>query len=216
MRLPPRSETSPAPGRISCFGLWQDSGAAAEVETIMGKPRFTLCLVFATCAWLLAPEVRDRAGGEGAGEPQEQWRIFPHPPFARPASEEVTSRITRQVDRFAVLYRPEGSNRSVETLGDSLVDSKARIQLFRLESLLRLYVKAFPDLEKYRLEVKDVEDGLGDYTFAVDSLDFAKDKFKDENRSRPPDAARKAERSCEPFVQWLPGDCASVRRCETR
>jgi len=159
----------------------------------MGTPRFTLYLALAACAWILSPEVQVRAGGEGAGEPQEQWRIFPNPPFARSASEEVTGRITRQIDRFAVLYRPDGGNRSVETLGDSLVDSKARIQLFRLESLLRLYVKAFPDLEKYRLEVKDVEDGLGDYTFAVDSLDFAKDRFKDENRSRPPETARKAE-----------------------
>jgi hypothetical protein len=161
---------------------------------IMRKPpRFTLCLVLAACAWMLAPGVPVRAGDEAAGEPQEQWRIFPNPPFARSANEEITGRLTRQIDRFAEVYRPDSSARSLETLGDSLVDSKARIQLFRLESLLRLYVKPFPDLEKYRLEVKDIEDGLGDYTFAVDSLDFAKDRFKDENKSRAPDAARKAE-----------------------
>lgn len=161
---------------------------------IMRKPpRFTLCLALGACAWMLAPDVPVRAGSEAAGEPQEQWRLFPNPPFARSANEEITGRLTRQIDRFSEVYRPDASARSLETLGDSLVDSKARIQLFRLESLLRLYVKPFPDLEKYRLEVKDIEDGLGDYTFAVDSLDFAKDKFKDENKSHPPDAARKAE-----------------------
>ena len=76
---------------------------------------------------------------------------------------------------------------------DSLIAGNTRAQLFRLEGLLRLYGRAFPDLDEYLLEVKEVEDGLGAYSFAVDSLNFAQDKFKKENQTQAPDAARKAE-----------------------
>jgi hypothetical protein len=92
-----------------------------------------------------------------------------------------------------VAFFPAGSKVPPETLTDSLIDGKARQQFFRLESLLRLYGRAFPDLEKYRREVKEVEDGLGAYTFAADSLSFAKDQFKKENQTQAPDADGKAE-----------------------
>jgi hypothetical protein len=41
--------------------------------------------------------------------------------------------------------------------------------------------------------VKEIEDGLGGYSLALDSLKFARDKFRDENQAKAPDAARKAE-----------------------
>lgn len=157
----------------------------------MRKAHFNACLVLAACAWILAPQAS--AGNEDAALPQGPWRIFPRAPFARAADEAITGRLTRQIDRLVALYRPDGSDVASDTLGDSLIEGKARNQLFRLESLLRLYVRAFPDLEKYRSEVKDVEDGLGAYSFAVDSLSFAKDKFKKENQAQAPNAARKAE-----------------------
>ena len=159
------------------------------------------------------PQVR-----AGSGEPAQyvdgQWRILPRAPFARPADPEITGRITRQIDRLAAAYRPDGSNRPNERLGDFLIDERVRIQLFRLEALLRLYVRVFPDLEKYRLSVKNVEDGLGAYTFAVDSVAFAKDKFKDENRAKPPDAARTAEQ--DKTLQGLEQKHAAARAAFTK
>jgi hypothetical protein len=121
---------------------------------------------------------------------QEQWRLFPHAPFRRAADETITARLTRQIDSLLPLLPREGD---VGAVGDALIENKARNQLFRLESLLRLYVRAFPELDKYRLRVKELEDGLGAYTFAVDSLDFAEDKFEAENAARAPTAARRAE-----------------------
>ncbi len=45
---------------------------------------------------------------------------------------------------------------------------------------------------EYRRKVKELEDGLGAYTFAEDSLSFAQSAFKEENQTRTPDAARLA------------------------
>src|SRR5207244_11347070 len=42
-------------------------------------------------------------------------------------------------------------------------------------------------------EVKEVEDGIGEYLYAVDSLSFARDKFTKENQTQAPAAARRAE-----------------------
>ena len=155
-------------------------------------PKVTFWLALAACAWMLA--ARPRAEDERAGlRFQQQWRIFPHAPFRRAADERITGRLTRQIDPLVALLRRDPNNSPLETVGDSLIESKARAQLFRLESLLRLYVRAFPELENYRLEVKDLEDGLGAYTFAVDSLSFAEEKFNGENQARAPSAARQAE-----------------------
>jgi len=107
--------------------------------------------------------------------------------------EEVVARLTRQIDALAAFVPPGAGSRSPQALADSLIDGKARTQLFRLESLLRLYARAYSGLEKYRAEVKELEDGLGAYTFTVDSLKFATDKFAEQNRVTPPDAARKAD-----------------------
>jgi len=159
--------------------------------------KVSFCLVFVACAWMLAPEIRaggEQGGGQSPGRfAGQQWRIFPHAPFRSPANEEITARLTRQIDPLVAFFQPEGGNAAPDALGDSLIDSKARNQLFRLESLLRLYGRAFPDFEKYRLSVKEVEDGLGAYSFAVDSLKFARDRFKNENQTQAPSAARKAE-----------------------
>jgi hypothetical protein len=133
----------------------------------MPKVRFNFCLVLAVGASVLAPQ-------------------------ARSENEEIAARFIRQIDSLVSFFQPGGSKVPSETVGDSLIDGKARSQLFRLESLLRLYVRAHPDLEKYRREAKELEDGLGAYTFAVDSLSFARDKFKEENQTQAPDAARKA------------------------
>ena len=158
----------------------------------MRKLYFDFCLVFAACGWFLAAHV-SAGGGQAAPRLTGQWRIFPRAPFTRPADEEITARLTRQIDRLDALFRPNGSSIPRETLGDSLIDGKARNQFFRLEGILRLYARAFPDLDNYSREVKDLEDGLGAYSFAVDSLKFAKDKFKLENQTQAPTAARKAE-----------------------
>ena len=113
-------------------------------------------------------------------------------PHARAIDDEVAARLTRQIDAVVNLFQPGGSQIPREKLGDALIEVKARGQLFRLESLLRLYVRAHSGLEKYRRKVKELEDGLGAYTFADDSVDFAKSTFKEENQARTPDAARLA------------------------
>jgi hypothetical protein len=170
----------------------------------MRKVRLNSCLGLAACTCLLASIAGcARPGLSRPGAPAgdehttmrlgQQWRIFPRAPFQRPADEEITARLTRQIDSLVALFQADGSNVPPETLGDSLIDGNARNQLFRLESLLRLYARAFPDLEKYRREVKELEDGLGAYSFTADSLSFAEDKFKKENQAQAPDAARKAE-----------------------
>ena len=134
------------------------------------------------------------AGDKDAGVPLDgQWRILPRAPFRRPATEEITDRLTRQIDPLIALFQADATDGAGDALDGSLIDGRARNQLFRLESLLRLYVRAFPDLEKYLGVVKEVEDGLGAHSYAVDSLSFAQDKFKKQNQTRPPDAALTAE-----------------------
>jgi hypothetical protein len=113
-------------------------------------------------------------------------------PHARATDDEFAARLTRQIDAVVDLFQPGGSEIPREKLGDALIDVRARGQLFRLESLLRLYVRAHSGLEKYRRNVKELEDGLGAYTFADDSVSFAKSTFKEENQTRKPDAARLA------------------------
>jgi hypothetical protein len=160
-------------------------------KAFMRKAHFTFWLAVAACAWVSAP--RALAGGEqDSPRPAGQWRLFPHPPFAGPADAELISRIGRQIDPLAALLKRSGSD-GAANLGDALIEIDARNQLFKLEGILRLYARAFPDLDRYRLVVKEIEDGLGGYSLAVDSLKFAKDKFKDENEARAPGAARKAE-----------------------
>jgi hypothetical protein len=151
------------------------------------------CLVVAACVWILAPALHAGDETRPVRFSQQQWRIFPHAPFRRAADTEITARLTRQIEPLAAFFQPDRNNVRFETLGDSLLEAKARNQFFRLESLLRLYGRAFPDLEKYRVSVKEIEDGLGAYSYAVDSLSFAEDKFKKENRSEAFDAARTAE-----------------------
>lgn len=123
----------------------------------------------------------------------EQWRILPHAPFRRPADEEITARLGRQIDPLIRLFQPDGGNVSLATLGSAVNEGTARSQLFRLESLLRLYGRAFPDLDRYLRAVKEVEDGLGAYSYAVDAANFARDKFRKENQTHAPEASLKAE-----------------------
>jgi hypothetical protein len=160
----------------------------------MRKVIVNSCLVLAACVWILAPQAR-AVDEKPSVRLAQQWRIFPRAPFLRPADEEITARFTRQIDPLVAPFQAYGSNVAPETLGDSLIDGNARIQLFRLESLLRLYARAFPDLEKYRLAVKELEDGLGAYAFTTDSLSFAQDRFKKENQTQAADAARKVEQA---------------------
>ena len=155
--------------------------------------RSNFCLVVAGCVWTFTPTVRAGDEKPPVRFAQQQWRILPHAPFRRAADEAIIARLTRQIDPLVAFFQPEESNVRSETLGDSLLEAKARSQFFRLESLLRLYVRAFPDFEKYLLSVKEIEDGLGAYSYAVDSLSFAEDKFKKDNRSQPFDAVRAAE-----------------------
>jgi len=155
--------------------------------------KVALCPVFAGCIWFLSPTVR--AGGEKppAQLAQQQWRIFPHSPFRRGADEEIAARFTRQIEPLVSFFQPEASSSETETIADALLEEKARNQFFRLESLLRLYRRAFPDLEKYLASVKEIEDGIGAYSYAVDSLKFAEEDFKKENEGRSVTPARLAE-----------------------
>lgn len=133
----------------------------------MRKAYSAFCLVLAG-AWILAPQ-------------------------ALVADEEVAARLTRQIDALAAFFPPGGIKGPPETVADSLMDGKARNQLFRLESLLRLYGRAHRDLDRYRRGIKELEDGLGAYTFAADSLRFAAGRFKEENQTQALDRARRAE-----------------------
>src|SRR5262245_2531673 len=112
-------------------------------ERPMRKRHCRLCLILAVCVWSLVSQ-----------------------PLA--SDEETTARLTRQIDALATFFPPGGSQVPPATLADSLIEGKARVQLFRLESLLRLYSRAHRNLQKYWRAVKDLEDGLGAYTFAVD------------------------------------------------
>ena len=158
----------------------------------MRKAHLSSCLVLAAwaCVWVFQAPAGAK---EPVFHPTGQWRIFPRAPFTRPADEEITARLIRQIDQLVALFQPDETTVPGKTLGDSLVAANARNQLFRLEGILRLYSRAFPDLDDYRLEVKEVEDGLGAYSFAVDSVNFARDRFKQENQAQAPDAARKAQ-----------------------
>jgi hypothetical protein len=153
--------------------------------------KVNLGLVLAACVWILAPAVR--AGGERPPAPsaQQSWRILPHAPFRRAADQEIAARFTRQIEPLVSFFQPEESE--TETIADALLDAKARNQFFRLESLLRLYRRAFPDFEKYLASVKEIEDGIGAYSFTVDSLKFAEDEFKKENQGSAITPARIAE-----------------------
>ena len=113
-------------------------------------------------------------------------------PHARAVDDEVAARLTRQIDAVVDLFQPGGSQIPREKLGDALIDVKARGQLFRLESLLRLYVRAHSGLREVPPQGQRVRTGLGAYTFAEDSLSFAQSTFKEENQTRTPDAARLA------------------------
>jgi hypothetical protein len=149
------------------------------------------CLVLAACVWMFAPALR--AGGQAARIGQEQWRIFPHSPFRRAADEEITARFSRQIEPLASFFQPEQGHAELGTIADALTEAKARNQFFRLESLLRLYRRAFPDFDKYLASVKQMEDGIGAYSYAADSLKFAEDEFKKENQGAPATPARSAE-----------------------
>src|SRR5262245_4105909 len=152
---------------------------------------FTIVLVLTACLWIVSPEVR--AGGQqSTARLQQQWHLIAHAPFRRQPDAEVTARLTRQIDPLVTLLEAE-RNAPGEAVADAMLESKVRSQLFRLESLLRLYVREVPDFEKYRRSGKQIEDGLGYYSYAVDSLNFARDKFRKENQAKAPDAAQQAE-----------------------
>jgi hypothetical protein len=151
------------------------------------------CLVLAACVWTFAPPLRAGGGQSDAHFAQQQWKIFPHAPFRRAADQEITARFTRQIEPLTLFFQPEQSNAEFESTADALLEDKARNQFFRLESLLRLYKRAFPDFEKYLAAVKEMEDGIGEYSYSVDSLKFAEDEFKKENQRTAASSSRLAD-----------------------
>ncbi|HEX7793323.1 MAG TPA: hypothetical protein VF456_03185 [Vicinamibacterales bacterium] len=159
------------------------------------------CLVLAACVWMFAPALRAGGGQSKGGFAQQQWRIFPHAPFRRAADQEIASRFTRQIEPLSTFFRPEQSSAEFESAANALLEEKARNQFFRLESLLRLYRHAFPDFEKYLAAVKEMEDGIGAYSFSVDSLKFAEDQFKKENQRAAASRDRLAEQ--EKIIEGL-------------
>jgi len=150
----------------------------------MRKPHLNSCFVLAGCACLLL--------SVAACAPNT---LLGSRPRYRPGSEESIARLTRRIDPLVPLFPPARRSTPLETFVDSLVEGDARAQLFRLESLLRLYRHKFPTLAEHLRQVKEVEDGLGAYTYAVESLKFAKEKFKKENQTQAqgPDAAQQTE-----------------------
>src|SRR5439155_23452783 len=114
------------------------AGHKSQVMPLVRVRKSSLYFALAICAWVLAPSVR-AGGGEPALGFTEQWRVLPHAPVRRAADEAITARLTRQIDPLIALFQSDGSGESPATLGDRLIDGTARIQLFRLESLLRLY-----------------------------------------------------------------------------
>ena len=153
----------------------------------MRKPYINSCVVLAGCACLLVSV----AGCAPT--------LFGSRPRYRPGSEESIARLTRRIDPLVPLFPPVRRSSLPETSVDSLLEGDARAQLFRLESLLRLYRHKFPPLAEHLRQVKEVEDGLGAYTYAVESLKFAKEKFKKENQTQAqgPDAETEQERILE-------------------
>jgi hypothetical protein len=147
----------------------------------MRKSPLDVRLVSAACVCLLAP----LAGCARS-------TLLNSTPRYRPGSEETTARLTRRIDPLVALF-PAARTVPSQAFVDTLVDADARTELFRLESLLRLYRHKFSNLAAHLRQVKEVEDGLGAYAYAVDSSAFAKDKFKKDNQAQPPDAARRAE-----------------------
>jgi len=143
--------------------------------------KLTARLVVAVCVCLLAPLAGAQTG------------LLRSTPRYRSGSEEATARLTRQIDPLAAVFQPGGLNGQTGTFLDSMDQRDTRTQLFRLESLLRLYRHKFGSLNPHLRQVKEVEDGLGAYAYAVDSVAFAKDKFKADNQAHPADATRLAE-----------------------
>jgi hypothetical protein len=137
----------------------------------MRKAHLGTWLVAAACACLLIP----LAGCAGS-------TILESRPRYRPGSEETAARLIRRIDAVSAFFQPAASTVPIDTFLDSLIEKDARTPLFRLESLLRLYRHKFPNLTEHHRKVKEVEDGLGAYEYAVDSLKFAQDKFKRENQ----------------------------------
>jgi hypothetical protein len=176
--------------------------------------KLSFCLVLAACVWAFAPALRAGGGQSNAHFAQQQWRIFPHAPFRRAADQEITARFTRQIEPLTLFFQPEQSNAEFESAADALLEDKARNQFFRLESLLRLYQRAFPDFEKYLAAVKEMEDGIGAYSYTVDSLKFAEDQFKRENQRTAASPAQLAEQ--QKIVEGLRKKEAAARVVFTR
>jgi hypothetical protein len=133
------------------------------------------------CICLLAPLAGAQTG------------LLKSTPRFRAGAEETIARLTRRIDPLAAVFQPGGLDGQSGAFLDSMDQRDTRIQLFRLESLLRLYRHKFGSLNPHLRQVKEIEDGLGAYAYAVDSLAFAKEKFKTDNQAHPPDAARLAE-----------------------
>ena len=93
----------------------------------------------------------------------------------QPGSDEVIARLTRRIDPLEQLF--QSGNTATTAFIDSLADGAMRSDLFRLESLLRLYRHHFDNLTEHLKQVKTVEDGIGAYMYAVDSVNFAKERF---------------------------------------
>lgn len=171
-------------------------------------------LVLAAGVSTFAPALRAGGGQSNAFFAQQPWRIFPHAPFRRAADQEITARFTRQIEPLTIFFQPEQSNAEFESTADALLEDKARNQFFRLESLLRLYQRAFPDFEKYLAAVKEMEDGIGAYSYTVDALKFAEGEFKRENQRTAASPARLAEQ--ENILEGLRKTEATARVAFTR
>lgn len=111
------------------------------------------------------------------------------------ANDDTGGRLTRRIDVLTAMLTSVGAAQSADAQIGALIKADARSELFRLEGLLRLYRRQFPKLTSHLKIVKEVEDGVGAYAFAVDSLSFAKDRFKQENAGKPADAARAADQA---------------------
>jgi len=144
---------------------------------------FARCTAAAACAAVLALS----AGCAGSALTRSTARY-------RPGSEETIARLHRRIDPLVPLF-PASRAAPVGAQVDALVGENARIELFRMESLLRLYRRKFSTLAPHLRQVKEVEDTLGAYSYAVDSVNFAKEKLKSDTDGQAPNARRQADQA---------------------
>src|SRR5437016_3177783 len=102
--------------------------------------KFVVAFILAACVGLLAP-LAASAPRQLTGSSRFQV-----------GSDDVTARLTRRIDPLTTLFQSPSA--ASDTFIDSLIAGDARAELFRMESLLRLYRHKFSNLTPHLQQVK--------------------------------------------------------------